>query len=70
MGGPQTVAEMTGRKGMLVRNEDGKGVTWRPRSSKEVSLEMINMVEKQKFMDGEKVGAVFEGRRSIADLHS
>jgi hypothetical protein len=33
LGGPDNVAEMTGRRGMLVRATSGKGVTYLPRNS-------------------------------------
>ncbi|KAJ6432365.1 hypothetical protein OIU84_019581 [Salix udensis] len=51
LGGPDKVAEMTGRRGMLVRATNGKGVTYLPRNSKDVTMEMVNMHEKQLFMD-------------------
>ncbi|KAB5538590.1 hypothetical protein DKX38_016123 [Salix brachista] len=58
LGGPDKVAEMTGRRGMLVRATNGKGVTYLPRNSKDVTMEMVNMHEKQLFMDGKKLVAV------------
>ncbi|KAJ6324952.1 hypothetical protein OIU76_012109 [Salix suchowensis] len=58
LGGPDKVAEMTGRRGMLVRAINGKGVTYLPRNSKDVTMEMVNMHEKQLFMDGKKLVAV------------
>lgn len=33
LGGPDKVAEITGRRGMLVRAPNGKGVTYQPRNS-------------------------------------
>ncbi|KAG0494617.1 hypothetical protein HPP92_005611 [Vanilla planifolia] len=58
LGGPDKVAEMTGRKGMLVRASGGKGVVYQARNTKEVALEMVNMNEKQMFMDGKKLVAI------------
>ncbi|KAI9161515.1 hypothetical protein LWI28_018189 [Acer negundo] len=58
LGGPDKVAEMTGRRGMLVRASSGKGVTYQARNTKEISMEMVNMHEKQLFMDGKKFVAI------------
>ncbi|KAL9146939.1 hypothetical protein ABFS82_13G142200 [Erythranthe guttata] len=58
LGGPDNVAEITGRKGMLVRAPGGKGVTYQARNTKEVTMEMVNMHEKQLFMDGKKLVAI------------
>ncbi|CAI0555414.1 unnamed protein product [Linum tenue] len=58
LGGPDRVAEMTGRRGMLVRASSGKGVTYQSRSTKDVTMEMVNMHEKQLFMDGKKLVAI------------
>ncbi|XP_011014354.1 PREDICTED: protein strawberry notch isoform X2 [Populus euphratica] len=58
LGGPDKISEMTGRRGMLVRATGGKGVTYLPRNSKDVTMEMVNMHEKQLFMDGKKLVAI------------
>ncbi|KAM2496241.1 hypothetical protein COP2_037067 [Malus domestica] len=58
LGGPDKVAEMTGRRGMLVRASGGKGVTYQARNTKEISMEMVNMHEKQLFMEGKKLVAI------------
>ncbi|XP_021767573.1 protein FORGETTER 1-like isoform X2 [Chenopodium quinoa] len=58
LGGPDNVAEITGRRGMLVRASCGKGVTYQARNTKEVTMEMVNMHEKQLFMDGKKFIAI------------
>ncbi|CAL1409341.1 unnamed protein product [Linum trigynum] len=58
LGGPDRVAEMTGRRGMLVRASSGKGVTYQSRNTKDVTMEMVNMHEKQLFMDGKKLVAI------------
>ncbi|CAA3021065.1 strawberry notch isoform X1 [Olea europaea subsp. europaea] len=58
IGGPDKVAEITGRRGMLVRASGGKGVTYQARNTKDVPMEMVNMHEKQLFMDGKKLVAI------------
>ncbi|XP_074572965.1 protein FORGETTER 1 [Curcuma longa] len=58
LGGPENVAEMTGRRGMLLRASGGKGVIYQARSTKEVAMEMVNMHEKQLFIDGKKLVAI------------
>ncbi|KAH9617593.1 hypothetical protein KSS87_008529 [Heliosperma pusillum] len=58
LGGPDNVAEITGRRGMLVRASCGKGVTYQARNTKEITMEMVNMHEKQLFMDGKKFVAI------------
>jgi metal-sulfur cluster biosynthetic enzyme len=58
LGGPEKVAEMTGRRGMLVRASNGKGVTYQARNTKDITMEMVNMHEKQLFMDGKKLVAI------------
>ncbi|XP_028799657.1 protein FORGETTER 1 isoform X2 [Neltuma alba] len=58
LGGPDKVAEITGRRGMLVRAPSGKGVTYQARNTKDVTMEMVNMHEKQLFMDGKKLVAI------------
>jgi len=44
---------MTGRKGRVVSTKDG--VQYESRSEVDVRLEILNLTEKQRFMDGEKV---------------
>ncbi|XP_010537824.1 PREDICTED: protein strawberry notch [Tarenaya hassleriana] len=58
LGGPENVAEITGRRGMLVRASNGKGVTYQARNTKDITMEMVNMHEKQLFMDGKKLVAI------------
>uniref|UniRef100_A0A673CIY5 Protein strawberry notch homolog 1 n=1 Tax=Sphaeramia orbicularis TaxID=375764 RepID=A0A673CIY5_9TELE len=53
LGGPENVAEMTGRKGRVVSNDDGS-ITYESRSELDVPVEILNLTEKQRFMDGEK----------------
>ncbi|MCH84846.1 strawberry notch-like protein [Trifolium medium] len=43
---------------MLVRGPTGKGVTYQARNTKDVTMEMVNMHEKQLFMDGKKFVAI------------
>ena len=45
---------MTGRKNRVVSNEDGT-ISYESRSKQDVSLELLNIAEKKRFMDGEKV---------------
>tara|TARA_B100000513_G_scaffold111919_1_gene48791 strand:+ start:1317 stop:6272 length:4956 start_codon:yes stop_codon:yes gene_type:complete len=63
LGGPKQVAELTGRKGRLVR--EGSKTVYRKRNDneldangKKVSMESINLSEKAKFMAGEKLVAI------------
>lgn len=53
LGGPDCVAEMTGRKGRVVSNPDGT-VSYQSRSKQDVPLELLNITEKERFMNGEK----------------
>ena len=54
LGGPDRVSEMTGRRGRIVSLSDGS-VQYQLRSEADVPLEMLNIAEKQRFMDGDKV---------------
>ncbi|CAL1537077.1 unnamed protein product [Lymnaea stagnalis] len=56
LGGTENVAEMTGRKSRVVSTTDG--VQYESRSEADVSLEILNLTEKQRFMDGEKFIAI------------
>uniref|UniRef100_A0A8C2EPF7 Strawberry notch homolog 1 (Drosophila) n=1 Tax=Cyprinus carpio TaxID=7962 RepID=A0A8C2EPF7_CYPCA len=53
LGGPDNVAEMTGRKGRVVSNDDGS-ISYESRSELDVPVEILNLTEKQRFMDGDK----------------
>ncbi|KAJ8043881.1 Protein strawberry notch-like 1 [Holothuria leucospilota] len=57
LGGPENVAEMTGRKGRVVSNNDGN-VQYESRCEMDVPLEILNLTEKKRFMDGEKYIAI------------
>lgn len=45
---------MTGRKGRVVSNDDGS-ISYESRSELDVPVEILNITEKQMFMDGDKV---------------
>ncbi|XP_022110300.1 protein strawberry notch homolog 1-like isoform X2 [Acanthaster planci] len=57
LGGPENVAEMTGRKGRVVSNDDGY-VRYESRSEYDIPLETLNLTEKQRFMNGDKQIAI------------
>ncbi|XP_054279208.1 protein strawberry notch-like [Macrosteles quadrilineatus] len=57
LGGPENVAEMTGRKGRVVQGSDGS-IHYESRGESECSLETLNLTEKSRFMDGQKVIAI------------
>lgn len=44
---------MTGRKGRVVSNDDGS-ISYESRSELDVPVEILNITEKQRFMDGDK----------------
>lgn len=50
--------KMTGRKGRVVSNDDGS-ISYESRSELDVPVEILNITEKQRFMDGDKV--ILEG---------
>uniref|UniRef100_A0A0A9Y5M8 Protein strawberry notch n=2 Tax=Lygus hesperus TaxID=30085 RepID=A0A0A9Y5M8_LYGHE len=69
LGGPENVAEMTGRKGRVVQTEDG--IQYESRSEVDVPLETLNLTEKQRFMDGLKdVAIISEAASSGISLQS
>lgn len=49
LGGPENVAEMTGRKGRVVQTEDG-AIQYESRSEVDVPLETLNLTEKQRYV--------------------
>uniref|UniRef100_A0A8C4WVN5 Protein strawberry notch homolog 2 n=1 Tax=Eptatretus burgeri TaxID=7764 RepID=A0A8C4WVN5_EPTBU len=57
LGGPQNVAEMTGRRGRVVRRPDGS-VHYESRAEPGVSVETVNLTQKEYFMSGEKLVAI------------
>lgn len=48
------ILKMTGRKGRVVSNDDGS-ISYESRSELDVPVEILNITEKQRFMDGDKV---------------
>lgn len=70
LGGTEMVAEMTGRKGRVVQNDDGS-IQYESRSENDVPLETLNLTEKQRFMDGhKKVAIISEAASSGISLQS
>lgn len=70
LGGPDNVAEMTGRKGRVVQADDGS-IQYESRSEQDVPLETLNITEKQRFMNGEKdVAIISEAASSGISLQS
>ncbi|KAK0418273.1 hypothetical protein QR680_013470 [Steinernema hermaphroditum] len=71
LGGPQFVAELTGRKGRVVTKEDGE-VGYELRSANaDVALEKMNLEEKDLFMKGEKkIAIISEAASSGISLQS
>ncbi|KAK6467437.1 protein strawberry notch-like protein 2-like isoform X1 [Huso huso] len=57
LGGPNRVAEMTGRKGRVVRMPDGS-VRYESRAEQGLSIDHVNIKEKERFMSGEKFVAI------------
>ncbi|CAH6779318.1 protein strawberry notch homolog 2 isoform X1 [Phodopus roborovskii] len=57
LGGPECVAEMTGRKGRVVSKPDGS-VVFESRAEQGLSIDHVNLREKQRFMSGEKLVAI------------
>ncbi|XP_065201185.1 protein strawberry notch isoform X3 [Planococcus citri] len=69
LGGPENVAEMTGRKGRVVQTD--AGIQYESRSEIDIPLETLNLTEKQRFMDGEKdVAIISEAASSGISLQS
>ncbi|RLV82882.1 hypothetical protein DV515_00016549 [Chloebia gouldiae] len=56
-GGPENVAEMTGRKGRVVRRPDSS-VVFESRAEQGLSIDHVNLKEKERFMQGEKLVAI------------
>uniref|UniRef100_A0A672K256 Protein strawberry notch homolog 2 n=1 Tax=Sinocyclocheilus grahami TaxID=75366 RepID=A0A672K256_SINGR len=56
-GGPEKVSEMTGRKGRVVRRPDGS-VRYETRAEQGLTIDHINVREKERFMTGEKLIAI------------
>ena len=61
---------MTGRRGRVVTMLDGS-VQYQLRTEVDVSVEMLNITEKQRFMDGEKnIAVISEAASSGISLQS
>ena len=56
--GPKYVAEMTGRKGRVVTNSDGNILYEARNESDNVPIELLNIVQKEQFLNGEKLIAI------------
>ncbi|XP_063748412.1 si:ch73-63e15.2 isoform X2 [Eleginops maclovinus] len=56
-GGPDKVSEMTGRKGRVVRRPDGT-VNYESRAEQGLTIDHINIKEKDRFMSAEKYVAI------------
>uniref|UniRef100_A0AAY4EJU5 Protein strawberry notch homolog 2 n=1 Tax=Denticeps clupeoides TaxID=299321 RepID=A0AAY4EJU5_9TELE len=56
-GGPERVAEMTGRKGRVVRIS-GDCVRYESRAEQGLTIDHVNIREKERFMGGEKLVAI------------
>ncbi|KAH8325043.1 hypothetical protein KR074_003793, partial [Drosophila pseudoananassae] len=70
LGGTTKVAEMTGRRGRVVRGEYD-GYKYEPRCESDASTELVNYREKQRFMDGSKhVAIISEAASSGISLQS
>lgn len=61
-----SVPQMTGRKGRVVSNDDGR-ISYESRSELDVPVEILNITEKQRFMDGDKVSFHFYSCLSCMD---
>ena len=70
LGGPDHVAEMTGRKGRVTMTDSGS-IQYETRTENDVALELLNVTEKQRFNDGEKqIAIISEAASSGISLHS
>lgn len=70
MGGPEHVAEMTGRKGRVTTTDSGS-IQYETRTENDVALEVLNVTEKKRFNDGEKeIAIISEAASSGISLHS
>lgn len=70
LGGTENVAEMTGRKGRIVQNAAGR-VVYEQRKEREMSMESVNLTERERFMNGDKLIAIIsEAASSGISLHS
>merc|ERR1719400_2487397 len=71
LGGPENVAEMTGRKGRVVQDQVSGDVRYESRSEMDIPLETLNLAEKDRFMKGEKdVAIISEAASSGVSLQA
>jgi len=70
LGGPQHVAEMTGRRGRLVRDK-ADGWIFEPRVQTLSDMDSVNVEEKKMFMNGTKLVAIISDAASTGiSLHA
>jgi hypothetical protein len=79
LGGPAMVSEMTGRKGRMVRvgerpaegKEDNLRVRYQERGADMAAHEVLNIIERKAFQDGEKLVAIISDAASTGiSLHA
>ncbi|KAL4431062.1 hypothetical protein ABPG75_006318 [Micractinium tetrahymenae] len=71
LGGPSQVAEMTGRKARVVRDDRGRGVYQLRAKPDSNEMDSLNIKEKQAFMDGRKLVAIVSDAASTGiSLHA
>ncbi|KAK3286832.1 hypothetical protein CYMTET_5621 [Cymbomonas tetramitiformis] len=72
LGGPSMVAEMTGRKGRMVRTESGHGACYELRGRADTGeLDSCNVAERHLFMKGKKLVAIVSDAASTGiSLHA
>lgn len=68
LGGTNLVAEMTGRRGRVVRTEYD-GYKYEPRCENDSTMDLVNYREKQRFMDGSKHVAIISEAASVEYLY-
>ncbi|XP_067930310.1 uncharacterized protein [Watersipora subatra] len=71
LGGASQVAEMTGRKGRIIRKDAKSNPTYEQRHSSCLSDQSLNISERNKFMSGEKLVAIISDAASTGiSLHA
>lgn len=60
---------MTGRKGRVVTDESGS-VNYESRTANDAPLEILNLTEKKRFMNGEKLVAIISEAASSGRIKS
>ncbi|XP_031566399.1 protein FORGETTER 1-like [Actinia tenebrosa] len=71
LGGPGHVAEMTGRRGRVVRTASDREPHYEARESDSTQVESLNIQERNHFMDGSKLVAIISDAASTGiSLHS